>query len=80
VNALVMNLGRLANIRSYVFQPMATRYRSRKVVHCPDFDEPAEILVDRSRVSALEPKKKTFSIRRCSLWPRGKGCTQSCEK
>jgi hypothetical protein len=80
VNALIINLGRLAIRYSHVFQPMSARYRSRKVVRCPEFDEPAEILVDRSRRAALDPKKRTFSIRDCSLWPKGKGCTQSCEK
>jgi hypothetical protein len=26
----------------------------------------------------LKPKKKPFSIRSCSLWPKKKGCTQGC--
>ena len=78
VNRLIATLGWLVIPRCYVFPPMASRYRCKRVVHCPDFDEPAEILVDRSPGSTLKPKKKPLSIRNCSLWPKGKGCTQSC--
>jgi hypothetical protein len=80
VNTLIATLARLAVGRRQIFQPMASRYRFRKVVHCPDFDEPAEILVDRSSGFRFRLKKQALSIRDCSLWPKGKGCTQRCEK
>jgi hypothetical protein len=50
------------------------------VVRCPEFDQPAEILVDATPSVSSKSRKKRFSIRNCSLWPKKKGCTQSCEK
>jgi hypothetical protein len=66
--------------RQYVFMPMGKLFRSRKVVKCPESDQPAEILVDTTPGPSAKPKKKLFSIRNCSLWPKRKGCTESCEK
>jgi len=80
VNALFSMLARLATGRRYVFMPMASRFHIKKVVKCPESDQPAEILVDRAPGSTSKPKKKLFSIRNCSLWPKRKGCTQTCEK
>lgn len=60
----------------FVFFPMSKLYRYKKIVRCPETDQPAEILVDASPRS----KKKRFSIRNCSLWPQRKGCTQNCIK
>jgi hypothetical protein len=62
----------------YVFLPMASRFRTKKVVKCPETDQPAEILVDASPDSSGKRKKRAFSIRNCSLWPKKKGCTQGC--
>ncbi len=64
----------------YVFMPMGKLFRSRKVVKCPESDQPAEILVETTPSPSGKPKKKLFSIRDCSLWPKRKGCTQMCEK
>lgn len=80
MNGLFRMLARMVTVRANFFTPMASRYRSRRVVKCPDFDQAAEILVDATPGSPLKPKKKAFSIRDCSLWPKGKGCTQSCVK
>ena len=80
MNALFSMLARLATGRRYVFMPMAGRFHIKKVVKCPESDQPAEILVDRAPGSTSKPKKKLFSIRNCSLWPKRKGCTQTCEK
>lgn len=63
----------------FVFLPMASRYRYKKVVKCPETDQPAEILVDASPMpSSSGSRKKPFTIRKCSLWPKRKGCTQNC--
>jgi hypothetical protein len=80
VNALFSTLAKLAIGRRDVFMPMGKLFRSKKVVKCPETGEPAEILVETSPGSPFKPKKKRFSIRDCSLWPKRKGCTQSCEK
>ena len=62
----------------FVFLPMGKRYRYKKVVKCPETDQPAEILVDASPASSSRPKEKPSRIRKCSLWPKRKGCTQNC--
>ena len=80
MNTLFSIFARLAMGRCYVFMPMASRFHIKKVVKCPESDQPAEILVDRTPGSTSRPKKKLFSIRNCSLWPKRKGCTQTCEK
>jgi hypothetical protein len=74
------SIARFAPGRLYIFRPMASRFRYKKTVRCPESDQPAEILVDASPGSPLKPKKKLFSIRNCSLWPKKKGCTQDCLK
>ena len=80
MNSLLSMVARLASGRCYVFMPMASRFHIKKVVKCPESDQPAEIVVDRAPGSTSKPKKKLFSIRNCSLWPKRKGCTQTCEK
>jgi hypothetical protein len=59
-----------------VFLPMAKRHRRTQVVKCPETDEPAEILVDTSPWYRF--RKIGATIRRCSLWPKRKGCTERC--
>ena len=80
MNTLFSTLASLATGRRFVFMPMAGRFHIKKVVKCPECDQPAEILVDRAPGSTSKPKKKQFSIRNCSLWPKRKGCMQTCEK
>jgi hypothetical protein len=80
MNNFLRTIARVALGQSYVFQPMASRYRSKKIVKCPETDEPAEILVDASPATTLRAKRKLLSIRNCSLWPTRKGCTQGCLK
>lgn len=65
-----------AALMMMVFLPMASRYRYKKVVKCPETDQPAEILVDASLSS--RSRKKPLTIRNCSLWPKKKGCTENC--
>lgn len=80
MNALFSTIARLASGRHYVFMPMGKLFRSKKVVKCPESDQLAEILVETTPSPSSQPRKKLFSIRSCSLWPKRKGCTQSCEK
>lgn len=80
MNKIFSMLARLAIGTRYVFMPMGKRFRFKKVVNCPEFDQPAEIIVDATPSASSKPKRKRFSIRNCSLWPKRKGCTQSCEK
>ena len=78
MNTLLTALARLARGQFYVFQPMASRYRLKKIVKCPETDQPAEILVDAAPSSAPKARRKPWSIRNCTLWPSRRGCTQSC--
>lgn len=71
--AAVLGMGGL-----FVFLPMASRYRHKNVVTCPEADQPAEILVDARVPSLSGTKKKALTVRNCSLWPKRRGCTQSC--
>ena len=75
MNALFSILARTAIGKRYVFMPMGKLFRSKKIVKCPEVDQPAEILVDTNPSPSLKRKKKLFSIRNCSLWPKRKGCT-----
>lgn len=77
MDALLTALARLALGRFYVFQPMAKRYRLKKVVRCPETDQAAEILLNAYPSTTSKGGKKP-SIRNCSLWPSRRGCTQSC--
>jgi hypothetical protein len=72
MNAFIKALAAAASGRVYVFQPMAKRYRLKKIVNCPETDQAAEILFD------AYPGKQLSSIRNCSLWPSRRGCTQRC--
>jgi hypothetical protein len=77
MNAWLTVLARLARGQFYVFEPMAKRYRSIKIVKCPETEQAAEILLNEYP-SAMAKTKRQPSIRNCSLWPRRRGCTQSC--
>ena len=67
MNTLWSMIARLAPGRLFVFRPMASRFRFKKIVKCPESDQPAEILVDASPGSPAKPKKKFFSIRKLQL-------------
>ena len=78
MNKLFATLARSALGKHYVFMPMGKLFRLKKVVSCPESDQPAEILVAATPSASSTPKKKRLSIRNCSLWPKRKGCMQSC--
>jgi hypothetical protein len=80
VNTLLRMFTRLAMGRSYVFRPMAKLFYTKKIVNCPEADQPAEILIETIPSAPSKPNRKLFSIRNCSLWPKRKGCMQGCEK
>ena len=63
MNALFSALARRTIGRCYVFMPMGKIFRSKKVVKCPESDQPAEVLVDASPDSPSKPKKRFFSLR-----------------
>jgi ribosomal protein L13 len=71
MNDLAKTLGRLAST-------IANAYRYTKIVMCPNFNQPAEILIERTPGAPLKAKKKAVSVKNCSLWPKRKRCNQSC--
>ncbi len=71
MDALVAALARLARGQFYAFQPPVRRSRLKKIVRCPETEEPAEI-------SAQSCSGRILSIRNCSLWPGRKGCMRTC--
>ncbi len=71
MDALLTAFARLARGQFYVFQPMARQHHSRKIVKCPETDQPAKILLN------AYPGTKS-SIRNCSLRPGRRGCTRTC--
>jgi hypothetical protein len=77
MNGFLTIFTRLALGRFYVFQPMARRYRLSKIVRCPETDQAAEVLLN-AYPSATSKAKKEPSIRKCSLWPSRRGCTERC--
>jgi hypothetical protein len=65
-----------AALMMMVFLPMAKRHRTKRVVQCPETDQPAEIVVDNDPWYRF--RRMGATIRNCSLWPKRKGCTQTC--
>jgi hypothetical protein len=80
MNGLFSTLVRTALGNRYVFMPMGKYFRTKKIVKCPEAGQPAAILVDTNPGPSSKPRRRVFSIRNCSLWPKRKGCTQSCAK
>jgi hypothetical protein len=66
----------MATLMMMVFLPMTKSHRTEKVVRCPDAGQPAQILVDTGPWYRF--RKMRASIRNCSLWPKRRGCTESC--
>ena len=67
----------------YVVAPVLSdnyrRYRGRKTVICPEIGQLAELELKAKRASLLTTLgTRWLRVRRCSLWPRNKGCAQKC--
>lgn len=73
-------MSKLTTTLASLARTIASAYRYTKIVRCPVFHQPAEILVDAPPGSPLKSKKKAISIRDCSLWPKGKSCSWTCLK
>ena len=67
----------------YVVAPVLSdnyrRYRGRRTVICPELGQIAELELKAKRASLLSVLgTRWLRVRRCSLWPRNKGCAQKC--
>jgi hypothetical protein len=60
------------------FPALASRFRYRKIVQCPETAAIARIVIDASPTSAPKFEKKRLIVRNCSLWPKRKGCAEDC--
>ena len=72
MNTLWSMIARLAPGRLFVFRPMASRFRFKKIVKCPESDQPAEVLVDASPGSPSKPKKKSSRLETAACGPKRK--------
>lgn len=69
----------------FVIAPVVTdtycRYRKRKAVICPDERQVAEVELKAVQAGFMSAFGKHWvRVKRCSLWPRKKGCAQECIK
>ncbi len=67
----------------YVLAPVVTdafrRYRSSRLLRCPETGKEAEVGIDASKAaltSAFGPP--VLRVKDCSLWPERKDCEQEC--
>ena len=57
------------------------RYREARFLNCPETGERVAIIVDGPRASSTAAIGEAgLRVIECSLWPRRKGCGQSCLK
>jgi len=57
------------------------RYREARFLTCPETGERAAIIVDGPRPSSTATSSEPcVRAMECSLWPKRKGCEQSCLK
>ena len=56
-------------------------YRKKRVLRCPDSDRLAEGDIDASRAAVSSAFGRTLlKVKNCTLWPKRKGCAESCLK
>src|SRR5262245_44651139 len=57
------------------------RYRGRRTIICPDIDQIVEMEIKAARAGIMAAfGKPSLRVKGCSLWPRRKGCAESCLK
>jgi hypothetical protein len=57
------------------------RYRGRKTIVCPETGRIVEVQIKAGRASLMSIFGTTAArVKRCSLWPRKKGCAEECVK
>ena len=55
------------------------RYRSKKVVRCPETKGLAEVDIDAPRAAFSSAfGKPRLRIKNCTLWPKRRGCGEGC--
>ncbi|MFQ5881890.1 MAG: hypothetical protein ACE5I9_05390 [Candidatus Methylomirabilales bacterium] len=67
----------------YVLLPLVVhtflRYRTRKLLRCPETGSEAEVGVDASRAALTSAfGRPLLRVMNCSLWPERKECAQAC--
>ena len=73
----------LAAALLYVLAPVVAdtfrRYRSKRILRCPETGRQAEVGIDASRVAFTSAfGRPRLRAKSCSLWPEKKGCGQEC--
>ncbi|HYA29977.1 MAG TPA: hypothetical protein VEI95_14230 [Acidobacteriota bacterium] len=69
----------------FVVAPMVVRtyqrYRGRKTIVCPETGRIVEVEIKAARAGLMSIfKTAPARVKRCSLWPRNKGCAEECVK
>ena len=67
----------------YVVVPIVaetfTRYRSRRVLRCPESTLMADVQIDATHAAMTAiPGPPELRVRDCSLWPDRRSCDQAC--
>lgn len=67
----------------FVLLPLAVhtfqRYRSKKVVRCPETKGLAEVDIDAPRAAFSSAfGRPLLRVKNCTLWPKRKGCGEGC--
>jgi hypothetical protein len=67
----------------YVLVPLVAdtyrRFRSRRMLRCPETGTQAEVGIDASRAALTSALgRPQLRAEDCSLWPEKKGCGQEC--
>lgn len=69
----------------YVLLPVVVhtfqRYRQKRVLRCPESDGLARVDIDASLAAVSSVfGRPVLKVENCTLWPKRKGCTESCLK
>ena len=57
------------------------RYRGRKTIVCPETGRIVEVEIKAARAGLMSIfGEMPARVKRCSLWPRNKGCAEECVK
>ncbi len=67
----------------YVLVPVVAdfyrRYRSSRVLRCPETGQQVEVAIDASHVAFTSAfGRPQLRVKRCSHWPERKECAQDC--
>ena len=83
--ALLTFLAIIAVALLYVILPIVAdtfgRYRAKRMVHCPEENKPARVLIDATLAAMTAvPGPPKLRVDRCTFWPDRADCAQGCTR